>query len=52
MRKWTINMRAGVCFHASGVREDQFVPIDVVLPSTREANGGGGCDESGASGAR
>lgn len=57
MRKWTINMRAGVCFHASGVREDQFVPIDVVLPSTREANGGGrggrgGCDESGTSGAR
>lgn len=68
MRKWTINMRAGVCFHASGVQEDQFVPIDVVLPSTCEANGGGrgrrvrrewgewralnGCDANGTRGHR
>lgn len=31
-----------VCSYASAVREDQCVPGDVVLPSTREVNGGGG----------
>lgn len=30
------------CSHASDVREDQCVRIDVVLPSAREVNGGGG----------
>lgn len=30
------------CSHASAVREDQCVRIDVVLPSAREVNGGGG----------
>lgn len=32
-------------FHVSGVRENQCIPIDVVLPSTREVNGRGGGEE-------
>lgn len=44
------------CSHASAVREDQCVRIDVVLPSAREVNGGGGgsgegWEESGMRGA-
>lgn len=44
------------CSHASAVREDQCVPIDVALPSAREVNGGGGgggegWEESGMGGA-
>lgn len=35
-------VRTYLAFHASGVRENQCIPIDVVLPSTREVNGRGG----------
>lgn len=44
MHRWNIWVcgRTCECFHASAVREDQCVRIDVVLPSAREVNGGGG----------
>lgn len=49
-------MRAGVCFHASGVREKiNLSPSMLSCPlhvKRMEGGGGGGCDESGASGAR
>lgn len=37
-----VHGRTYECCHASAVWEDQCVRIDVVLPSAREVNGGGG----------